>query len=104
MEHRTLPREPWRGSMICGMQISYGMPGSTFCAERKADGAYACQAHWNEMIEDGESLVFAPGNAIGESHWAIRLLWEPMEGEEPIEASAEEVAAYAAILTPGRGE
>jgi hypothetical protein len=98
MEHRTLPREPWRGSMICGTQIAFVGRAAEYCAERKADGAYACEACWNEMIAYDDSLVFAPGNAIGESHWAIRLLWEPSEGEEPIEASAEEVAAYAAIL------
>lgn len=95
---RTLPREPWRGSMICGWQISYGMPGSTFCAERKANGLTLCQEHWDELIEDGESTAFAPGNAVGESHWQIRLLWEPYEGDDPIEASADEMARYAGIL------
>jgi hypothetical protein len=97
---RTLPREPWRGSMICGWQVAFGdwAHPMAFCALRKADGAYACQAHWDEMIEDGESLDFAPGNAVGEPHWAMRLLWEPTEGEEPIEASAEEMALYAPLF------
>lgn len=99
---KTLPREPWRGSMICGWQISYGMPGSTFCAERKSDGLYLCEEHQDDLA--GESMRFAPGNAVGESHWQVRLLWEPMDGDDPVEATPEEVARYRAILDPVRGE
>lgn len=101
---KTLPREPWRGSMICGWQISYGMPGSTFCAERKADGLYLCEEHQDEQIEAGESMRFAPGNALGDSSLAVRLLWEPMDGDDPVEATPEEIALHAAILDPVRGE
>lgn len=101
---KTLPREPWRGSMICGWQISYGMPGSTFCAERKGDGAYVCATHWNEMIESGEDMTFTPGNAPGDSRIRVRLLWEPYEGNDPVEATPEEIARYAGILDPVRGE
>lgn len=101
MTPRTLPREPWRGSMICGWQNGFRLE---YCAERKADGLPMCQAHYDDCMDEYGEVRMAPGNAVGESHWAIRLLWEPMEGEEPIEASAEEVAAYAAILTPERGE
>lgn len=101
---KTLPREPWRGSMICGEQIAYGMPYSRFCGERKAEGLPLCGEHWDELIDSGESTRFAPGVAVGAPQWRVRLLWEPMEGEEPVEATPEEIALYSAILDPVRGE
>lgn len=104
MTARTLPREPWRGSMICGWQVAYGVPGDTFCAERKGDGLCTCPGHWDELLEDGQDMEFAEGNAYGERHIRIRLLWEPYEGAAPIEATPEEIARYAAILDPVRGE
>lgn len=99
---KTLPREPWRGSMICGEQIAYGAYSSVFCGERKADGLYLCRTHWDELTADGDSVFFAEGNALGDSKWAVRLLWEPWEGDDPVEATAEEIARYAAILDPAR--
>lgn len=94
---RTLPREPWRGSQICGYQIAYGMPGSKFCAERKVDGLYFCQEHHDWCAEDEPDGIIrmAPGNAIGAPQWALRLLWEPCDGESPIEPSYEEMERYA---------
>jgi len=107
MTSKTLPREPWRGSMICGYQISCGgwsSPPMAFCAERKAEGFPLCREHYAETASEYGHANFAPGNAVGESHWQIRLLWEPYEGEDPVEATAEEIALYAAILDPARGE
>jgi hypothetical protein len=86
--------------MICGEQISYGMP--VFCGERKADGLYLCRGHWDELIADGDSIAFAEGNAWGEPHIRVRLLWEPWEGDDPVEATPEEIALYASILDPAR--
>lgn len=102
----TLPREPWRGSMICGCQLSSGgwdRP-MAFCARRKADGLACCEACYDDIYAEYGEVRFAPGNALGERHWALRLLWEPSEGTDPIEASAEEIALYHAILTPVKGE
>lgn len=100
----TLPREPWRGSMICGNQLAYGLPGSRFCGRRKADGLACCEACYDDIYAEYGEVRFAPGNALGERHWALRLLWEPSEGTDPIEASAEEIALYRAILAPVKGE
>lgn len=94
---KILPREPWRGSQICGYQISCGGWSSTaaFCGERKEDGLPYCQEHfWDVMDEYGE-VRMAPGNALGDPKWSVRLLWEPYEGDSPEEASYEEMAAYA---------
>jgi hypothetical protein len=71
---RTLPREPWRGSMICGWQTSSGgwSRPMEFCGNRKGDGLYVCPEHWQELIEYGD-VHFADGNAYGESHIRVRL-------------------------------
>jgi hypothetical protein len=91
--------------MICGWQISSGGWGRPmeFCAERKADGLPTCQDHWDDLVVDGDTTAFAPGNAVGDPHWAVRLLWEGEEPGLPIEASAEEMALYAPILGLVRG-
>lgn len=98
---RTLPREPWRGSMICGWQVSFGDWGHpiAFCAERKADGLPMCRLHHAEALADSECghVHMAPGNAMGEPRWSVRLLWEPEEGDQPVEPSYEEMVRYAAI-------
>lgn len=98
---KTLPREPWRGSQICGVQVCYGGWGRpmAWCAERKADGLPMCEPHFDEVMADYGRVVMAPGNALGGPQWAVRLLWEPMEGDVPEEASAAEVALYAPALT-----
>lgn len=98
---RTLPREPWRGSMICGNQLAYGLPGSRFCAERKADGLPMCEACFDDTMEEYGHVVMAPGNAVGGSQWAVRLLWEGEDPDVPVEASADELALYAPLLTGG---
>lgn len=104
MSSKTLPREPWRGSMICGEQIAYGLPWDKFCAERKGDDLPMCPEHFQEAIEEYGTVTVPPNVALGENHWAVRLLWEGEDPDMPIEASAEEIARYAAILTPERGE
>lgn len=87
--------------MICGWQISSGGWGRPmeFCAERKADGLPMCQEHYDDCMDEYGDVHMAPGNAVGESHWATRLLWEGEEPDVPIEASADEMALYAPILT-----
>lgn len=102
MTPKTLPREPWRGSMICGEQMGYGAFSHLFCGERKAVGLYLCRTHWDELIADGDSIHFAEGNAWGEPHIRVRLLWEGEEADTPIEATPEEIARYASILDPAR--
>lgn len=106
MTPKTLPREPWRGSMICGEQTEYGViPGRmVFCGNRKGHGLYLCDEHWDDLVADGACMRFAPGNALGDSSIAVRLLWEPMDGDMPVEATPEEIARHAAILDPVRGE
>jgi hypothetical protein len=74
-----------------------------FCGNRKGDGLYVCPEHWQELIEYGD-VHFADGNAYGESHIRVRLLWEPEEGTDPVEATPEEIARHRAILDPVRGE
>jgi hypothetical protein len=97
---KTLPREPWRGSMICGYQVSSGGWGRPmeFCAERKADGLPMCEAHFDEVMAEYGHVQMAPGNALGAPRWALRLLWEPHEGDSPIEPSAEEMERYAPLF------
>jgi hypothetical protein len=86
--------------MICGWQIACGdwVHPMAFCAKRKAHGLPACQDHWEEAVADG-ATDFAPGNARGERHLAVRLLWEGEDASIPVEASADEMALYASILT-----
>lgn len=106
MTPRTLPREPWRGSQICGYQVCYGgwHRPMAWCAERKGDGLLYCEEHMDDCIAEYGHVTVAPGNVLGAPQWAVRLLWEPMDGDVPIEASADELARYAGILAPQGGE
>jgi hypothetical protein len=90
--------------MICGWQTAYGMPYDAFCAERKGDGLPMCAEHFEQAIAE-YSVIEVPENvALGHAKWALRLLWEGEDPNVPMEASAGEIARYAAILTPERGE
>lgn len=97
MTARILPREPWRGSMICGHQIGYGLPHSIFCGERKGDRLPMCEEHFQEVLDEYGHVRMAPGNALGAPQWAVRLLWEGDDPDVPVEASAEEMARYAGV-------
>lgn len=108
---RTLPREPWRGSQICGWQLEYGVvPGRmVFCGEFKKQGSPLCKEHDAEMREEYGGLLpkFAPGNALGLAAYRrttmpylFQLSWEPLDtpddphGETPIPATTEEIKAW----------
>lgn len=104
---RTLPREPWRGGQICGYQTEYGViPGrSVFCGEFKKPGSPVCEQHDKEMREDNYGVLpkFAPGNAPGLAAYRrntmpymFQLGWEAYEGDTPIGATPEEIAAWEA--------
>lgn len=98
MTARTLPREPWRGSMICGWQIAYGLPRDVFCGEPKAPGRPFCAEHAQMAEEDFGPGYSIPGDvALGAPHWATRLLWEGDDPDVPVEPTGEETAAYAAL-------
>jgi hypothetical protein len=101
MTDKTLPREPWRGSMICGYQteVTTWSSRAAYCGERKADGLPYCDEHYDDVRMEFGEVVMAEGNALGHSKWAMRLLWEPYEGEDPAEPSYDEMVRYAAILT-----
>lgn len=101
MTARTLPREPWRGSMICGYQTAYGMPWDRYCAERKGEGLPMCEEHFAQTVEEYGVFQTPPGVALGASRWAMRLLWEGVNPAVPVEATAEELELYAPILTGG---
>ncbi len=92
---RTLPREPWRGSQICGEQIEYGTGRERYCAERKGSGLPMCPEHFQEAITEYGTLSVPEDVALGATWQAVRLLWEPYEGDVPIEPSYEEMARYA---------
>ncbi|MGW1436788.1 hypothetical protein ACWD7M_16255 [Streptomyces griseus] len=124
----TLTREPWRGGQYCGHQTAYGMPGATYCAERKAPGKVECAAHVEETGMAYGVIKSAPGNAVGliltnssMGRWSVRtaegelcasaddraelertygftLLWEGETGE-PVEPTEKERAAYDHVLT-----
>jgi hypothetical protein len=103
---KALPREPWRGSMICGYQVAFGdwTHAPAWCAERKADGSPVCEGHHEQLLaEDGE-VRMACDVALGAPQWALRLLWEPEEGSDPAEPSYEEMALYAPVLGLVGGE
>lgn len=93
---RTLPKEPFRGGQICGYQIEYGTGRSVHCGERKADRRYFCPEHHEDVRDTYGRIRMAPGNARGDFGVAVQLLWEPYEGDAPLEPSADERAAYAA--------
>ncbi|MGN6128519.1 MAG: hypothetical protein ACTHON_18325 [Humibacter sp.] len=86
--------------MICGWQVAFGdwSHPMAFCAERKMDYRPVCAAHWAELVADGDTIDWAPGNVLGAPQWALRLLWEGEDPAVPTEASAEEMALYAPVL------
>ncbi|MFH8483020.1 hypothetical protein [Streptomyces sp. NPDC018055] len=90
-------REPWRGGQYCGHQTAYGMPGSEFCADRKAPGLPMCQQHHDETAEEYGAVRMAPGNALGDPTVPLVLLWEPMEDDVPVRPTAGEFATYATV-------
>lgn len=94
MTPKTLPREPWRGSMICGWQNGFRLE---YCGERKAQGLPMCREHYDSVMDEYGDVLMAPGNALGHSKWAVRLLWEGEDPDVPVEASYEEMTAYAAV-------
>lgn len=102
---RTLPREPWRGGQICGWQMEYGTGREVYCGEFKAPRQPVCTPHVKQLREVyGGSLSFvAPGNALGLAAYRqgtmpymFQLAWEPDEGDTPIPATEEEIAAWEA--------
>lgn len=100
---KTLPREPWRGSMICGYQVAYGdwTHPMAWCAERKGDNLPMCEEHFDAVLTEYGCVQMAPGNALGAPHWALALLWEGVNPAIPEEPTADEVALYAPVLTGG---
>lgn len=96
MENGTLPREPWRGSMICGHQTACGMPA--YCSARKGDDLPMCAEHYYETLDTYGQVRMAPGNALGAPELATRLLWEGEDASIPVEASYEEMSLYAGVL------
>jgi hypothetical protein len=95
---KTLPREPWRGSQICGHEISVGRMSSTYCGERKAPGERACMQHAEEMRAEYGTVRYAPGNEYGYPDEPLVLLWEPYDGTGPVQPTGDELSRYAAIL------
>lgn len=102
---KTLPREPWRGSQICGYQTAYGLPWSVFCGEFKKPGSPLCEEHDKDMREEhgGQLPRFDPGNALGLAAFhretmphMFRLSWEPHEGDRPVPATEDEIRAWEA--------
>lgn len=69
-----------------------------WCAERKADGIAMCQEHYDETLANYGYVHMAPGNALGAAELTVRLLWEPEDGGDPTEASADEVLFFASML------
>lgn len=102
------------------------VPGrEVFCGEFKAPGRYFCQEHHNWVLEEYGSLRMSPGNAKGlelkktvyrwsvldgygdlcssaddradlEEFYGFTLKWEPYDGDEPVEPTPEEIAAFTA--------
>ena len=96
----TLPREPWRGSQICGYLVEDDAGCIVFCGERKAEGlpfCFECAEHF-EAHYGGFNIVVADCVALGCRTKAVRLLWEPCDGGCPEEPTGDETAAYAALL------
>lgn len=91
---KTLPREPWRGSQYCGYQTGYTAPA--YCAERKAHGLAYCREHHLEVEMQYGEVRMAPGNVRGDASAPLALLWEPWDALEPVQPTADEIAAYAA--------
>lgn len=103
MSPNILPREPWRGSQICGYQVetTTWTSRAAYCGDRKADGRYYCDEHHFQVEMEYGQVVMAPGNAIGDTDKPVRLLWEPWEGSTPVEPSSDEMSRYAAVLKSG---
>lgn len=64
---KVLTREPWRGSQICGYQLTHTTwtERESYCGERKAPGLYACTEHDADMRMEFGEVRMAPGNARG---------------------------------------
>lgn len=98
---KTLPREPWRGSQICGHQTAYGLPWSVFCGELKEPGSPLCEEHDKDWCENGQRPRFPKSVARGlpiyrrtTMPYMFELSWEPHEGDRPVPATAEEIKAW----------
>lgn len=100
---KTLPREPWRGSQICGHQTAYGLPWSIFCGEFKKFQSPLCEEHDKEMREErGGTLPRIPKSVALGLHayrqetmpYMFELSWEPHEGDRPIPATDDEIRAW----------
>lgn len=102
---KTLPREPWRGSQICGHQLRHATwtARESYCGEFKKLGSPVCGVHDAEMREANGGLLpkFAKGNAMGLAAYRItempcmfQLGWEPYKGTAPIPATYEEIRAW----------
>lgn len=85
--------------MICGWQISSGgwTAPMAFCGERKGDGYPLCLEHYDDCMDEYGEVRMAPGNALGSPQWAVRLLWEPEDGDTPVEPTYEETIRYAVV-------
>lgn len=99
MGMRTLPREPWRGSQICGYQIAYGLPWSIFCGELKKPGSPWCEGHDREERADNYGVLpsVAEDVALGLPETVQGdgvLSWETEDPDTPRYATEEEVAAW----------
>lgn len=104
-ELRVLKREPWRGGQVCGHQLVYGMGAHSerYCGERKAAGEVECAQHARETREEYGVVRVAPGNALGDLGAPVVPLWEPYEGEEPVQPTEDEVEAFRQMW-PGEGD
>lgn len=103
---KTLPREPWRGSQICGWQTNIGgwSEGSAaYCGEFKRLGSPVCDVHDKELREDNHGVLpkFAKGNALGLAAYRretmpymFQLAWEPHKGDRPVPATDGEIRAW----------
>ena len=83
---KTLPREPWRGSQICGHQTAYGLPWDIFCGEFKKPGSPLCEEHDELERMDGYGSLpkFNPSVARG-----LRLLPVPEYGWEVVDENGD---------------
>lgn len=102
---KTLPREPWRGSQICGHQTAYGLPWSVFCGEFKKFQSPLCDEHDKDLREEhgGELPPFPDNVARGLPEYrretmpyVFTLSWEPREGDRPIPAAEDEIRRWEA--------
>lgn len=108
---KTLPREPWRGSQICGWQIAYGLPWSRFCGEFKKLGSYLCEVHDELERMDGYGSLpkAAPGNAYGlrlvscSQSWLVRDVHDELVGASDNRAELEDYYGFTLKWEPYEG-